>query len=522
MGARRVTRRDFLRWAGIAGGTVIAAACAQKLAPAPENTAAPVASEAAPTATVGAEALATQTSIAAAQATEAAIPIQGLENVPELSMTEDELLAKMEKDKEAAVAEGKTVIEWLSAWGTILSDKTQPFFWQMKEYMEKNPKIFIQYTPSSAYTGAWNEVIMMRLASGDPPDVIYHYSSPIAYAARGACMQLDDFMAKDAKLTPDSLIPNGLAQCQWQGKTWSIPCTMSPSAVFYSAKKLQELGLPTEASQLPKTYDELRAVSAKMTKWNGDTLEFGGFMPWLDDGNNFHGQMKAFGGGIWDGAQYSINSPRNVEFLELVLKWLDDEYKGNVDLVNASAPAGGFGGLYPANAMPLGLHGATLVGTWNFAHCPPEFEYVYGKAPAATADAKHWVSCWPNMLFIPAKAKHPQEAFDFVSYSTTDGAKWWWNQWADVPAWKLFPADLPSKVHVGRVGEEKALAIAKFVREVLPDVVVQWNSPVDDFATDQLHQMMDQILHKTTDPKTAADNAQKAVQAKLQEVAAAQ
>ena len=84
-------------------------------------------------------------------------------------MTQEELLAKMEEDKNRAADEGKTVIEWLSAFGTILEDKTQPHFWLMKEFMELHPEIHISYTPSSAYTGAFNEVILMRLASGDPP-----------------------------------------------------------------------------------------------------------------------------------------------------------------------------------------------------------------------------------------------------------------------------------------------------------------------------------------------------------------
>ncbi len=512
---RRVSRREFLSSTAILIGTGIVLASCQQAAPTSASVTPQVPAGTA-TATVEVGVAATQTAVAAAQATEAAIPLQGLPQEEIFNMTEDQLLAKMEEDKEKAIAEGKTVIEWLSAWGTILSDKTQPHYWLMKEFMERNPEIFIAYTPSSAYTGAFNEVVMMRLAAGDPPDVIYHYSSPVAYAVRGACMQLDPLMEAHEKLKPDSIVPAALATCQWQGKTWSIPCTASPTLAFYSEAKLQELGLPTEQDKLPKTYDELREWSAKMTRWEGDRLAYAGYLP-FNTGYSMYGQFAAFGGGLWDGEKYTIDREENIAFLEYLVRWLDEEYKGDIDRVMAQ---GNWGGLYPANAMPMGIQGATIDGFWNFAHCPPEFKYVYSTVPTRAVGMRPYNSCWPNMMFIPSHAKHPKEAFEFVAYCTIDGAKWWWNQWADTPAWKDFPFDPPSKVHVARVGEEKAREIAKFGRQIMEDIVIQWNSPVDDFANDEINRMLDQVLHKVTDPKTAAQNAQKACQGKLEEVLA--
>jgi hypothetical protein len=275
--------------------------------------------------------------------------------------------------------------------------------------------------------------------------------------------------------------------------------------------------VPTDQDKLPQTWDELRALSAKMTKWDGDFLSYGGFLP-LAGGYTLYGQMASFGGSLWDGEKYSINSSQNADFLNYIVKWLDEEYKGDIDKVNTSAPSGAWGGLYPGNAMTMGVQGMILDGFWNFAHCPPEFPYVYGKTPVAQKGARQWNSCWPNMMFIPAQAKHPKEAFDFTAYCTLDGAKWWWNQWADVPSWVDFPSDQPSKVHVGRVGTDKAMAIAKIARSLVDDLVIQWNSPVDDFATDELSRMLDQVVHKKTDPKAALDAAHKAVQAKLDEV----
>ena len=73
-------------------------------------------------------------------------------------------------------------------------------------------------------------------------------------------------------------------------------------------------------------------------------------------------------------------------------------------------------------------------------------------------------------------------------------------------------------MHVARVGEEKAREIAKFGKRIMENIIIQWNSPVDDFATDEINRMLDQVLHKVIDAKTAAQNAQKACQGKLEEV----
>lgn len=520
--SRLASRRRFMQLAGVSTGAAVLAACGATATTAPQATSAPVATEAATAAaaeaatpTTGAEAQATMDAVSAAQATEAAIPLEGLPDDPVLSMSNEELLAQWEKDKVTAADAGKTVIEWLSAFGTILEDRTQPHFWLMKEFMEQNPDIYISYTPSSAYTGAFNEVILMRIASGDPPDVIYHYSSPVAYAFRGACLQLDPYMEADPKLTPDSLVPAALATCRWDGKTWSIPCTAAPAQTFYSAAKLEELGLSTAQADLPKTYDEFRALSGKMTKWDGDKLLYAGFMP-FNTGYSMYGQFAAYGGGLWDGAKYTIDRAENVEFMEFLVSWLDEEYKGDIDRVMA---AGSWGGLYPSNAMPQGIQGIVLDGFWNFAHCPPEFKYTYAEVPSREG-VKRYNSAWPNMMFIPSGAKHPAEAWKFTSYATIDGAKWWWNQWADTPSWKDFPFDPPSKVHVARVGAEKAAEIAKFGKAAMDNIIVQWNSPVDDFATDEINRMLDQVLHKVISPAEAAANAQKSAQGKLEEVLA--
>ncbi|MGQ9683096.1 MAG: ABC transporter substrate-binding protein [Anaerolineae bacterium] len=505
----QVTRRSFLYWAGLATGASVIAACTPQLAPTTEATKAP---QSLPTpnleATAAVESMqATEDAIAAAaRADEEAKKI--------LEMTPEELKALEEKSLSEAQSAGKTVIEMLSAFGTVLEDKTQPHFWIIRDFMAKNPNIYVKYSPSSAYTGAFNEVIMMRIASGDPPDCIYHYSSPIAYAARGTCLPVDDLMDADPVANKQAFFESAIRQVQWNGKTWGIPLNGSPDAMWYNTELLQAAGLPTERDKMPKTLDELRAMSAKLTKWNGEDLEMAGASPWTQSWA-WPGKFVANGGVIWDGEKYSIDHEKNVELVEYWLKWIDEEYMGKVDVISLGQ---GYSGTYPENKFGLKLQAISDEGIWAYTHCPPEVKYEVAKMPIGPSGTASATSNWPNLMFIPSNAKHPQEGWKLCAYFATEGQYEWWDRWADVPVWKAFPEDRAPKDLISRVGEEKAIDLTKFARSCLPDVVVQWNSPIDDFATDELSRAIDQALHKNITAKESLTKAQEVVAAKLDEV----
>ncbi len=509
MSQNKLTRRTFLRWAGLVGGTTVLAACAPKPAVAP--TAAPT-EPPPPTPDMQAtqaviDAQATEDAIAAAaKADEEAKAV--------LNLTQDQYLAKAKDDEEKARAAGKTIVELLSAFGTVIEDKTQPHYWIIRKFMEKNPNVFVKYTPSSAYPGAFNETIMMRIASGDPPDCIYHYSSPIAYAARGTCLALDEMMAAHPVATKDAFLESAMAQCQWNGKTWGLPLNGSPSVMFYNTDLLQQAALPLERDKMPKTLDELKVMSAKFTKWEGDKLLMAGSNPWSQSWA-WPGMCVANGGLLWDGDKYSINHPKNVELIEYWVKWLDEEYKGDIDKLNAN---GSYSGAYPENAFGMKLQAIAVDGFWAVTHTPPEVKYELAKMPVGPSGSKTAASNWPNLMFIPTAAKHPKEAFELCAFFATEGQYEWWDRWADCPVWKQFPEDRAPKDLVTRVGQEKALEFTRFVRTCLPDIVVQWNSPVDDFATDEIYRAVDQVLHKKSSAKEALDKAQEAAVAKLAEV----
>jgi ABC-type glycerol-3-phosphate transport system substrate-binding protein len=423
-----------------------------------------------------------------------------------------------QKQAEAkARAAGNTVVELLSAYGTVAEDKTQPHYWIIQEFMAKNPNIYVKYSPSSAYTGGFNEVILMRIASGDPPDVIFHFSAPIAYAARGTCRAVDDLMDADSICNKDAFPASTLAQVQWNGKTWGVPVNGSMNVMWYNTDLLAQKGLPTKRDELPKTLDELQDLSAKLTDWSGETAKMLGATPWSSNWD-WPGCMVAAGGtGFWDGAKYSINDPKNTALLDYWLAWLDKVFKGDVDALNNQ---GSFNNPYPEGAFGLGSQAACQSGFWSATHTPPNVKYEVTVMPTGLTGTRHATSNWPNLMFIPTGSKHVKEAFQLTAYYSTEGQVAWWDRWSDVPYWKKFPEDRAPKDLIARVGQEKAVELTKFVRAYIPEIVIQWNSPVEDFATDIISKAVDEVMHKKTPPQAALDAAQLQVEDKLKQAVA--
>jgi ABC-type glycerol-3-phosphate transport system substrate-binding protein len=511
-----------LRFAGIAGAAGLVAACGATptAAPATSAPAAPTATTAAVEAASPTASIDTTGTAVAQKATEQAIAAQAATATPGsdvLDMSPEQFNVSQKDAEATARAQGKTVIELLSAYGTIAEDKTQPMYWIVQGFMQKNPDVFVKYSPSSAYTGGFDEVILMRIASGDPPDAILHYSSPIVYAARGTCRAVDDLMDADPVANKDAFPSSALALAQWNGKTWDLPINGSQDVMWYNTDLLAAKGLPTTREKLPATLDELQDWSSKVLDWPDDTVKTIGATPWASNWA-WPGMMVAAGGtGFWDGAKYSINDPANVALVDYWLAWLDKMYKGDIDALNKQ---GTWNSPYPEGAFGLGIQ--AICDTWFgvATHVPPNIKYEMSVMPTGLTGTKHATSTWPNLMFIPTGAKHVKEAWQLIAYFGTEGQIAWWDRWCDVPYWKQFPEDKAPQDLITRVGKDKAIELTRFARSYLSEIVVQWNSPVDSFATDTIFRAIDEVLHKKTKTQAALDSAQQQVEAKLKEVIA--
>ena len=202
-----------------------------------------------------------------------------------------------------------------------------------KKYHQQHSDVNVAVT---RLTGEQNflEVLLARIAGGNPPSATVLWDTPVALGIRGSLVPLDPYLesSENSKIAnwPESV----LASCQHEGKTYGLPFTAGSYAMFYNQEWFEEKGIPSDRESFPKTWDELRALSKEFTRWKGDKIETAGFLPSFDP-NAIPIWSALNGGQIYDAAnkKYTIDSESNVEMMEYFVSWIDEEYQGNLTKV---------------------------------------------------------------------------------------------------------------------------------------------------------------------------------------------
>jgi multiple sugar transport system substrate-binding protein len=320
----------------------------------------------------------------------------------------------------------------------------------------------------------------------------------------------------DAKwATPDAFYEAPLGSCQWDGKTYGLPASAGAGCIFINKAKFEEQGISTKREDFPTTWDGLKELSTEFIVWEGEELKQAGFIPWTS------GWLKPMwsqlnGGKLFDAqnVQYVLDSEQNVEWLEYWVKWLDDQYGGDIEQLNLY---GAWGDVYPESAFQLEQCAIDISGSWAVTDAGIPFEWEVLKFPVGPSGSKSTTGFWPNWFVVPKEAANLQESFLLAEYFCTQGWVTWYKQVMDTPAWKNFPEGVLTEKLVDDVGMERGQEIHDFFADYLVDACEMWNSPIEDFANDALDSAIDEILHKTKTPIEALKEAQGIVQAKLDE-----
>ena len=373
---------------------------------------------------------------------------------------------------------------------------------------------------------AYNQALIGAITAGTPPDVALLWDAPVSLGTQGAFLALDDMMAK-SKISIDTWPGGLLASCQFKGQTFGLPVTAGLYSMWYNADMFEAKGIKSDRASFPKTWTEMRALSKEFTVWDGDDLKVAGFMP--------HREVESLaiwsalnGGTLYDSAnyKYTIDSEQNIEMFNFFIDWLDEEYKGDVNLVDRS---GAFGSGYAdgdtgqpsafREGRLAGLHsGSWLMGDiWDPA--PTFSRWDLAQQPVGPSGTAPVSGVWPNWLVIPANAMNPQEAFDYLTFLSTEGAITWFENVPDIPTNSLVKLS-PPKILVEKRGAEFAQSATDFLSGQAKIVTPMWDSPAQGFGNDQLRLAMEKIYTKAATPKDALAEAQVASQAELDRVLA--
>lgn len=389
-----------------------------------------------------------------------------------------------------------------------------------KNYTALNPTIEIEATQCGTGEQNFNEVLLARVAAGNPPDTSIIWTSPAAFGARNALVEVDELMAGSKYSQKDAWPTGVLASCIFKSKTYGLPVTAGTYAMYYNGDLLASKGI-TKREDFPKTWDDMRKLSKELTKWNGDVLETIGILPWRDQ-YNLPVWSALNGSQLYDGEnqKYLLDNEANVAMMDYGLTWLNEDYQGDINKVTKS---GNWTGSPDSEGRPGAFNeGKQGMFTEGFWFCGDMYNYEVkntnwnvASLPVGPGGKQTVSGYWPNWLAVPKGSRHPEEAFKYLDYMAGEGIKVWFANVPDLPANKNVAKDLIPKLTSEKRGKEFTQEVTDFFRGQLDIATPMWNSPVQDFATDQIGRALENIYAKKSTPKDALAEAQKACQAEL-------
>ena len=328
-----------------------------------------------------------------------------------------------------APAQAKTK---LVVWGLQSGTETAGLDAQTAEFQRRNPDIELSLLSIGA--GGMNpQKLLTSIVGGTPPDLINQDRFTIGdWASRDAFEPLDRFL-KAEQSVKDPVRSQDFYEAAWKeavykGSVYAIPTSIDDRVLYYNRKAFREAGL--DPNKPPRTWEELQDTALKLTKRNKNGLyDRIGFIP--NYGNSWLYLYSWQNGGEFmsaDGRTCTLDNPQSVGALQYMANFYDK--LGGYDKVNIFQS--GFQG---AEQDPFftGKIAMVINGSWNldgiaryapdldFGVAPPPVPAARLKGEGRFAGKKPFIT-WAggSSLAIPVGAKHPNEAWRFIKWMTSE------------------------------------------------------------------------------------------------------
>lgn len=301
------------------------------------------------------------------------------------------------------------VIRYWEKWNGFEADAMRAV---VDDFNASQDRIRVEFTSVSQI----DRRLMLAIAGGVPPDVAGIWANTLAvYAENNALTPLDK-LAASAGLGEDHYIPVYWEMCHHLGHLWALPSTPSAIGLVWNKKLFREAGLDPEKP--PTSIAELEAMNERLIRQGpAGRLDAVGYLP-VEPGwwNATWGWW--FGGRLWDGeGRITLDAPENIEAFEWIASY--PQRFGAKELMSFRDGFGNF--TSPQNPFFTGRVAMVIQGPWiyNFIrnYAPPDFEWGVAAFPSADPVRHPGVAIVDaDVLVIPAGARHPKEAFEFLRY----------------------------------------------------------------------------------------------------------
>jgi multiple sugar transport system substrate-binding protein len=261
-------------------------------------------------------------------------------------------------------------------------------------------KIKVVYDPSK-FTK-----LNTQLAGGSAPDVFYYVVDKLpALAKRGATR---DLTSSFQEMQPD-VFPELIAPCMIDGKLMMAPFHYSTDILFYNRDWFDTIGEPPpDAEGVDWDWAKFKEVSLKLARQHN--VEYGTVLP------RPLLLVQSFGGALFDNDKCVVNTPESVAALAFYRDLVKDKVAPSKAAMQESEA---FDGVNLFRAQKIGM----LVGrTYMLTEFDKIDGFKWGVAPVPRGQHRRSrLSIGGHCIW--AGTKHPEEAWAFVKFYSTEGAR---------------------------------------------------------------------------------------------------
>jgi multiple sugar transport system substrate-binding protein len=322
---------------------------------------------------------------------------------------------KEEASKEIKGTKDKPVEITLAGWGS--SPEEGALLKQvLKDFEDKHPNIKVKH---EVIQDQYMDVLKTRLIGGEGPDVFYldAFEAP-GMIETGVIEPLDEYVDKD--FDTDDFEKPMIEAFQKDGKSYGFPKGYSTLALFYNKKMLADAGV-----EVPKTWDELKEASKKLTK--GKEVYGFGQNPELARTLFI---AESMGGKAVKDDKANFTDPKVLEGLQM--------YVDQALIDKTAAQPSEVGAGWTGEMFGQGKAAMVLEGNWAIPYIQNTFKDIdFGTAEVPTIDGKNGTMAFTVAYAMNAASKKKEASWELISYLTgKEGMETWTSKGFELPTRK--------------------------------------------------------------------------------------
>lgn len=369
-------------------------------------------------------------------------------------------------------AEGRTELTFWSWWS---SDARKPFILTLVDnYNNSQDKYHVTYVAVP-----WDDIFtknIAAIAAGNPADIMANNMEEVKFrASEGQVTPISSYVSDEEKA---GFYDQYINACTGDdGELYALPFSVDTRCIYYNADQFEEAGINPSDIQ---TWSDLEEAAHKLDVKDGDTYSRVGFMPLLGNGGLDTWLINANGGQCYfdpDTLKGKLNSDINKEGFKWVRSWMDYYGQGTFDELKAAFDSG-MTDPFASGTMSMVVQTSAYQAA--LAKTAPNLNYGVIKIPEYKEGNGHMVNGGGFVLEIPANAKNPEGAADFIKFATSyEQQDFLCTNMGDFSARNDFPEDAKffQKPHIAEISE----SLAETSTMIVPNAIKGYQDVINPF-----------------------------------------